>query len=370
MTWMEHHRVSEARFSDAEDLERLGDIEGARRAYRAAAEAEELALADLDTSKKRTRGISVVSIGALRHRAGEREAAERWVLRHLAATDLHEYSRMRLRELLKIILNEAFQQGPVLDIPPSELDISIGGGRTHLGAAPLELVTSVADSLRSILIRSAEFTNGIDYRNRGRPGSFITDRYQPQILQREAASFHFSIRLLESEPNRLRNRQEVGSETVVSWARDVLWAGIHSPVRELHELVPDPQYRARFLNLALQLAPSERERRLETIQIRSDRLDRDITLDRRSRRVLRLALKSVDLGEDLLVQMKGIVTAQNLVHDWIEVRRRGGTERIYGLSLDGAPPLRNWLGEEVTVLAERDFNGRLYLHSIGLALEQ
>ena len=159
MTWMEHHRVSEARFSDAEDLERAGDIEGARRAYLAAAEAEERALADLDSSKKRTRGISAVSVAALRHRGGQPEAAEGWIHQHLAVADLTEHAKRRLKEHLRIIWSEIGEERPVAAIPRAVLDVSMSGGAIRTGAAPATLVSSLIEGLRMFLIRTGELAN-------------------------------------------------------------------------------------------------------------------------------------------------------------------------------------------------------------------
>ena len=318
MTWMEHHRVSEERFSDAEDLEKAGNIEGARRAYLAAAEAEERALTDLDPSKKRTRGISVVSVAALRDRAGQPEAAENWIHQHLAASDLTEHAKMRLKEHLQVIWSETGEPRPFASIPRAVLDVSMSGGEIQRGAAPANVVSSLIEGLRMFLIRTGELLNGEPYRLSGKPKKRYTDRYQPFILQEEPNSFHFSLSLAfrghaESHP------PHTGAEDVVERARDILWAGLHSPSQVLSRLVPDSRYEREFLRLAHDLTPSAQDHRFESIEIRSDRSDRTITLDRRSRRVLSDAMRLIDLRDSPVVEVRGILSGVTLVRHWIEV---------------------------------------------------
>ena len=359
MSWLDHHEASERWAAEGDLLTRRGRSEEARVAYAKAAEAEMDALSDVDLALDRTYGITAVSAASLHYLAGDHAEAQRVAHLHLLRPELPPFAVGDLQELLQVIWSGSTQESAAGLILPSELDVSIAGGRTNLGLAPLDLVTSVADNLRSILIRSAELTNGLEYRQRGRPSSYISDRYQPLMVQKEAASFHFAIRLVQSEPNRFRSYPDVESDQVVARARDILWQAIHSPAYGLKELVPDPQYRKHFLGLALQLAPSDHERRLETVEIRSDRDDRAIVMDRHSRRSLRLALQSVRDGQDQLIRLQGTMTGLSFVHDWIEVTHQGRTQRIYGFPIDGDHSLEDWILEEVVVFAERGTTGRL-----------
>ena len=63
MSWLEDHRRSEVLASEAERLARDGQIPESQQAYALAAEAEEQAVTNLDSSKMRTRAIG--SVGSI-----------------------------------------------------------------------------------------------------------------------------------------------------------------------------------------------------------------------------------------------------------------------------------------------------------------
>jgi hypothetical protein len=106
MTWLEYHRESERLAAEAETATRRGDTDQARELYKEAAEAEELALQDLEPSKSRTLGISAVSAVSLYFKASTLAAAESVAYRLLTSEHLPEFAADQLRGLLQSIWSE------------------------------------------------------------------------------------------------------------------------------------------------------------------------------------------------------------------------------------------------------------------------
>jgi hypothetical protein len=98
-TWAEHHRRSERLASEAEALARLGDASRAQALYAQAADMEEAALAALDYTKTRTLGIAVVSLVALRCKAGQLPLAEAMAHSWLTRGGLPDFAVAQLCEL-------------------------------------------------------------------------------------------------------------------------------------------------------------------------------------------------------------------------------------------------------------------------------
>lgn len=113
MTWIEHHTASSRAAADAEVALRQGAGDRAAELYRAAAEAEERALAELDPAKTRTLGITAVSAVALWYKghdfARARELADR-----LDSDALPPFARTQLRE--------------IVDAIEAELDVTLSKG--------------------------------------------------------------------------------------------------------------------------------------------------------------------------------------------------------------------------------------------------
>ncbi len=100
MTWLEHHKLSEASAQLAEAALRQQNSQQAQTFYAQAAQAELLALADLDRTKTRTLGITVVSAVALSYKAQAFHQAEQIAYQWLATDSLPPFAVQSLRELL------------------------------------------------------------------------------------------------------------------------------------------------------------------------------------------------------------------------------------------------------------------------------
>lgn len=104
MTWVEHHRKSEELASLANVCLMNGHDLEAGKNYCLAAEAELIALADLDITKQRTLGITVVSAAALWFKGQDWNRAKRVAYQWLATDSLPDFAIEELEEILHEIL--------------------------------------------------------------------------------------------------------------------------------------------------------------------------------------------------------------------------------------------------------------------------
>ena len=100
MTWVQHHRTSEAYASKAEACVRLGKRDDARALYALAAAAEGRALEELDLAKARTYGITAVSATSLYFKAGQLNCAERIATASMAFDRLPAFARRQLQHIM------------------------------------------------------------------------------------------------------------------------------------------------------------------------------------------------------------------------------------------------------------------------------
>ena len=119
MTWVEHHRKSEELASLAAICLMNGHDLEAGKNYRLAAEAELTALADLDLTKERTLGITVVSAAALWFKGQDWNRAKRVAYHWLATDSLPDFAIEELEEILREIL--AMEHSAIGDRPSQSI---------------------------------------------------------------------------------------------------------------------------------------------------------------------------------------------------------------------------------------------------------
>lgn len=103
MTWLEHHILSEELSSDAEVANRRGELTRASELYARAAQAEELALKEVEPSKTRTYGITAVSAVSLHYKATQWEQARKLAYHCLESGRLPDFAARQMEELLDSI---------------------------------------------------------------------------------------------------------------------------------------------------------------------------------------------------------------------------------------------------------------------------
>lgn len=183
MSWIEHHEISERLASQAEAARLDGRREEAPDLYARAAEAEEKALADLDTSKTRTAGISAVSAVSLYYKAARFANAETLAIRWLGFDSLPAFAKEQLRSLLQSIWSEQVRDSVEAQFAPGQVLVSVDGPEIVPGGAPLDLIVDKVRAVQSILHRTAEFLGGLEHRKRGAPSRNIQDSCRPWLFQ-------------------------------------------------------------------------------------------------------------------------------------------------------------------------------------------
>jgi len=95
------HNQAQSLSSEAALLKAAGHTKRAAELYRVAAEHERIALAAVPPDQLRWMGVLAVSLAALEFKGGNLEAAAETCLRYLGRTDLPDFARAQLEEILR-----------------------------------------------------------------------------------------------------------------------------------------------------------------------------------------------------------------------------------------------------------------------------
>jgi hypothetical protein len=193
MSWTKYHALSEQRASDAEIVLRSGATELALSMYAQAADLESRALDELEKSKSRTRGITVVSAVALWYKAREYRRALDLANRAVGDTSLPPFAVSQLNELLAALS----QKTPV---PTLRLVASQRLSRHIVILAPAGRIprnlesASYAGSLSyQALLAGMQKLRGTAYLKEGVLGEHDLTSDGRYIAQFDAASWHILI---------------------------------------------------------------------------------------------------------------------------------------------------------------------------------
>ena len=331
MSWMEHHRLSEEHASDGDVLLRAGDRAGAASAYAEAARAERRALEALDPAKRRTLEISALNALSLHLRAEEPEEAETLAYRLLSRHAFSRSARVRVRNLLRDAMEMQDHQESGVRFARSRIELAVDGGDITRGAAPLSLIEAITKRTEAVLYRVAEFRTGADYRRRGQPSADLQRMYPTWLLQSEPGSYRFAVAVPEIGQPNMFAQSALTPHDLVSDTLAIVAAATMSPDSELTERVQDEQYRGVFLRLARDLSPTGR--RHELLELGLAREEPLISLDRHSRSELNAAIKRAsdrpdDSGRE---EVRGILRAVDLEHDWLLVLRDYDEVKVWGV---------------------------------------
>ena len=320
MSWIEHHENSERLASQAQVAAREGRRDNALTLYARAAAAEELALADLDPSKKRTLGISAVSAASLYYKADSLKRAEAVAVRWLGFDPLPAFAGDQLRILLQSIWSEQVRDRADARFAPGQVLISVQGGEIVHGGAPLDLIAEKVKTIQSIFYRTAEFMSGMDHRKRGAPCREIQDSCRPWLFQAAPSSYQFAVAI--QEEYQLNFLQEVPTpRKVADCFLQILRVGIEDPEESFAKIVPKADYRSTFLKLTRNLAPDGKI--CDRLDVRFADEAGVITLDTEARknigRVIRKIKQQNDQSATQPRKLNGMLRAVHLDKDWLEL---------------------------------------------------
>lgn len=330
MSWTMNHSKSEHYASLAELEAKQGDAERAAELYRLAAEAEMLALADLDKSKKRTLGITAVSAASLWYKAHDFQKAQTVAHQWLATDLLPAFAINQLQTLVQTIWGEIALEKAGVKFTKGEVIVSVSGGEVVIGGAPLDLILRKVDQVRGIFYRTVEMLLNLPLRKHGPPCWEIQEQCRPWLFQAPAGSYQFAVRVERPRQMKLFEDAVPKVEKVTKKFLEIVKGSAEDPEGELAKVVPDPGYRSTFLKLTRNLAPTGKSFGKLEIKSVGDIDFRPIVLMPGSREAINDTLKKSTKPrqpseQEEPFQIRGILRALHLDEDWLEVHTTGET---------------------------------------------
>jgi|SRR5579862_1230555 len=326
MSWAEHHNESERLASAAEAAYKTGNESQALELYISAAKAEQAALAELDKSKTRTLGITVVSAVSLFYKGRDYKSAQDLACLHLAEPSLPGFAVSDLRNLLQSVWGSEAIEAAGLKFAREDVFVSVKGGEVLTGGAPLDLVLRKVEEVRALFYRTVEFMMSRPLRRHGGPSLEIQDYFRPWLFQAPPGSYQFAVRL--ESPKQMELGVVEGhfptSGEVTAKFLEIVSSTAKDPEGELNQIVPDTGYRNTFLKLTRNLAPTGKG--FSELEIKSNaRAGLGVlVLIPESRKALNQSIRnervsSGTASEGRDVTLNGLLRAVHLDQDWIEI---------------------------------------------------
>jgi hypothetical protein len=324
MSWIAWHEVSERAAADTHLAIRQGNRQSALALFHQAAEAECKALKELEPGKNRTLGITVVSAVS---------QAEQTAMRWLSSGQLPEFAARQLRELVQAIWIAEAMRNAGISFLPGQVIVSVKGGQTVPGGAPLDLIVEKVETVQALFYRTIEYLKGAPHRHRGGPALEIQEACRPWLFQTPLGSYQFSVAIQESRQPDFFKERGPHPEQVAEHFMAVLKASVEDPLVMLPELVPAEDYRTTFLKLTRNLAPTGKV--LGAVEIREARELSPIVLNPDTRKAINATLRSTMSASDReaeQIELRGVLRALHLDRDWLELDIRGKSERVTGVA--------------------------------------
>jgi len=367
MSWSEHHSQSEQLAAEAGLALQRRETALAHELYVKSAEAETKALKALDTSKVRTLGISAVSAVSLWYKGREYERAEQAACQWLATKLLPPFAVEQIKGLLQAIWNEEVREKANVQFTHGQVLVSIKGGEVVTGGAPLDLIVEKVQTIQSLYYRTTEFINNMPHRKHGQPIRAIQDACRPWLFQSSPGSYQFEVAVQEKPQQELFDDGKPKAREIAAQFLEILRASSEDPETALPEIVPDKEYRATFLKLTRNLAPSGKS--FKEMEVRSAVEGNPITLLPAVREVIRQALKKDAPPKDEPAEsheetLQGVLRAVHLEKDWLEITVEDQLIHVekVGESMDDI--IGPMVNRPVIVKTVKDKKGRFFFRDI------
>jgi hypothetical protein len=331
MSWADLHRQSERLAAEAQAAA-LQSPERARELYVQAATLEADALGELAPTKLRTLGITAVSAVALWFKARRFAEAQKLAYRVLANESLLPFAVEQLQGLLQSIWSEEIRQNAALKFSEGELVVSVSGGQSVTGGAPLDLVLNKVENIKSLFFRTVEYLQNLPHRKHGAAPLEVQNVCRPWLFQTVPGSYQFAVAIEDLAQRNLFGPQVPSvdeiKDTFISLVRD----SAVDPETALAERVPDKDYRGTFLKLTRSLAPTGKD--FAVLTIRRSPTDQDpVILTENSRKdindVIKQQFTKPRASGETSGELRGVLRALHLDEDWLEVTIDGQHVRIY-----------------------------------------
>jgi hypothetical protein len=333
MSWTELHQKSEHLAAEAQAVSRKSP-ELAQQLYVEAAQLEAEALAAVSPAKLRTLGITAISAVALWFKARRFTDAQQLAYQVLATNTLPQFAVEQMQGLLQAIWSEEVRQGAGFKFSEGALLVSVSGGQSVHGGAPLDLVVSKVEGIQSLFFRTVEYLQNLPHRKRGPAPADVQSVCRPWLFQAAPGSYQFAIAIEDIAQRSLFGPDVPSVEEIKGTFVALLRDTTEDPTTALAQRVPDKEYRSTFLKLTRALAPTGKD--FSVLTVRRSSTDTDpITLDADSRKtiseVIRKQFTKPKAPGETEGVLSGILRAVHLDQDWLEVTVDGKHERVFGV---------------------------------------
>jgi hypothetical protein len=354
MSWLSRHEISEIAATDAHIAAREGNATRASELFRDAAEAESKAAEELDPTKTRTLGITVVSAVSLWFKGGELSKAEQEAVRWLHSKQLPHFADNQLRKLLQSIWTDQAMRSAGVSFLPGQVIVSIKGGQTVVGGAPLDLIVDKVQAVQALFYRTIEYLQRLPHRKRGGPPLEVQEACRPWLFQTQPGSYQFSVAIQGPNQPDLFKQDGPGPDQVADHFMSVLKASSEDPAELLPIVVPEADYRSTFLKLARNLAPTGKN--FGAVEVREARETHGVVLDSGTRRTINSALRPAvkaheESGES--VELRGVLRALHLDKDWLLLWADGKPVQVYRVTEAVDDVIGPMVNRKVIVQAQR-----------------
>src|SRR5262249_50571878 len=120
---------------------------------------------------------------------------------------------------------------------------------------PLDMIVDKVKSIQAIFYRTIEHTRGDPLRRRGQPNQEVVDACRPWLFQAPPGSYQFSIAVQKpAQPDFFR--KDIDPESIVEKFLKVIGSSAADDIDGLSAIIPEDDYRAAFLRLTRNLAPT------------------------------------------------------------------------------------------------------------------
>lgn len=370
MTWAELHQKSERLAAEAQAAAHTSpDV--AETLYAEAAKLEAEALDALAPSKQRTIGVTAISAVALWFKAGRFAEAQKLAYRVLASDAMPPFAVEQMQGLLQSIWSEEVRKGAGFKFSEGALLVSVSGGQSVIGGAPLDFVVSKVEGIQSLFFRTVEYLQKLPHRKRGPAPADVQNVCRPWLFQAAPGSYQFAVAIEDMAQRPLFGPEVPTTEEIKGTFMALLRDTAEDPATALAERVPDKEYRGTFLKLTRALAPTGKDFSVLTIR-RSSTDSSPITFDAVARKsiseVIRRDFTKPPASGEVEGELKGVLRGLHLDEDWIEVTGDGQhLIRVFGVGEtvdDVVGPLVN---HQVIVQIATQASGRIVFRDIEAA---
>lgn len=299
----------------------------------------------------RTYGITVVSAASLYFKGRQLANAERVAMAGIGFAELPEFARHQLQHVLQAVWAESERRRADLRFAPGEIIVSVAGGEVVWGGAPSGPVLEKVGVLCSTLVRTAEFRSGMPHRRRGPPRRSIQEGFKPWLFSASPGSYQFAVAMQRPYESLFQDPGEVVSDFFFR----VLHLVCYGSDEDFAEAVPSPEYRATFMKLARNLAPTGTV--FDTLKLRASDDTQAIVLNPDVRhsigeRIRGLRAEASHPNEHRTYE--GTLRAIHLDQDWLEVVVDGQKRKVSGVGEQVDDVIGPMVNKVVTVYVETD----------------